>query len=101
MHMHTWQPFVDAGLFPNFWNCSLEVSGWEDFLELYNKGDFKVTSGGLGPSRVHHVYLTWVCLKGTIPWPSRYVHCVCTLFMSYVGLPDGNHSLAGIVCFAD
>jgi hypothetical protein len=59
---------------PQFLELSLEVSGWEDLFELYNKGDFKVTSGGLGPLRVHHVYLTWVCMKGAIPWPSRYVH---------------------------
>ncbi len=67
------QPFMNPVKNPTFWNCSLLVDGWEEFLELYSKGDFKFTSGGLGPSRVHHIYLTWVCLLGKIPWPSRYV----------------------------
>jgi hypothetical protein len=62
---------MDQTKFPNSSNCSLEVDSWERLLELYNKGSFKLTSGGLGPARVHHIYLTWVCIKGTLPWPAR------------------------------
>jgi hypothetical protein len=64
------QAWMDPVKFPNTSNCSLALKGWEELLAQYNSGKFKFTSGGLGPSRLHHVYLTWVCLKGTIPWPS-------------------------------
>jgi hypothetical protein len=64
---------MDAQKFPNFWNCSLDISSWEQLFELYHRGDYKYGSGGLGPSRVYNIYLSWVCMKGTLPWPSRSV----------------------------
>jgi hypothetical protein len=63
---------MDAVKFPNASNCSLEINTWEQLLDLHSSGKLTLTTGDLGPSRVHHIYLTWICLKGEIPWPARY-----------------------------
>jgi hypothetical protein len=72
-NLNVLQPFMDQKLFPNSTNCSLQVQTWHDLLVFKNNGTITFKSGGLGPSIVYRAYLTWVCIKGSIPWPSRYL----------------------------
>jgi hypothetical protein len=67
----TWQPLMDPVQFPNFSNCSLLIDGWDDIFEMFHNGSFKYDTGGLGPSRINDIYLTWICIEGRIPWPAR------------------------------
>jgi hypothetical protein len=62
---------MDPIKFPKSSNCSLNITTWEELLDLHNKGSLKFTTGGLGPSIIHNIYLTWICVAGAIPWPAR------------------------------
>jgi hypothetical protein len=56
-----------------------EAMGGEQLLELYNTQWRTFTShgGGLGPSRIHHIYLTWHAMKGLHQWDHIMAFQVC------------------------
>ncbi len=66
-----WQPFLDPEQFQDAHTCRLGIKGWPQLFARISADGLEYTEGGLGPSRVAHIYLQWICLKGNIPWPDR------------------------------